>query len=234
MLSVEIWSDVVCPWCAIGKARFDQALEGFGRADEVVVRWRSFELDPGAPARREGDYVSMLAAKYRTSAAGAQEMIDRMTDSAAAEGLSFDFSIAQPGNTFDAHRVIHLAQDRGLQHQVKDRFLRGYHSEGAAIGDHEEIQRMAVEAGLDEVEVKEVLASDAYADAVRADEEQAVEYGISGVPFFVIDGRIGVSGAQPPEVLLQALRQAWPEPEPLRMVQPDAAETGDACGIDGC
>ncbi len=232
MREVQIWSDVVCPWCAIGKARFDRALQDFEHADEVTVRWRSFELDPQAPATRDGDYATMLAAKYRTSTEQAQGMIDRMTQSAADEGLHFDFSIARPGNTFDAHRVIHLAQARGLQQQVKDRFLRGYHSEGAAIGLHEEIQRLAVEAGLDEVEVKEVLAGDAYAADVRADEAQAMEYGISGVPFFVIDGRYGVSGAQPPEMILEALRKAWPAQPLLDVMAPPA--DGDACGIDGC
>lgn len=232
-MNVEIWSDVVCPWCAIGKARFEQALESFPQRDEVTVTWRSFELDPQAPKRREGDYVSMLAKKYGTSPSQAQQMIDRMTDSAAEEGLTFDFSIAKPGNTFDAHRLLHLARDRGLQNQLKDRLLRAYHSEGQAIGDHDTLQRLAVEVGLDEVEVKEALASDAYADAVRADETQARQYGISGVPFFVLDGRIGISGAQPAEVMVEALRQAWPDDEPLQVVGSSSVD-GDACGIDGC
>lgn len=241
MLTVEIWSDVVCPWCAIGKARFEKALEDCGRADEVAVRWRSFELDPQAPRRREGDYATMLARKYRTSVDQAQQMIDRMTASAAAEGLTFDFSVAKPGNTFDAHRLLHLAADRDqqdgrpyeLQSRLKDRLLRGYHAEGEAVGDHETLRRLAVDAGLDEVEVKETLAGDAYASAVRADEEQAQHYGISGVPFFVLDRRIGVSGAQPAHVMADALRQAWPDTAPLQVVQP-AGQDGDSCDVDGC
>ncbi len=237
-MNVEIWSDVVCPWCAIGKARFEQALESFPQRDEVTVTWRSFELDPQAPKRREGDYVSMLAKKYGTSAAQAQQMIDRMTDSAAEEGLDFDFSIAKPGNTFDAHRLLHLATDPdtrsgGLQNRLKDRLLLAYHSQGEAIGDHDTLQRLAVEVGLDEVEVKETLTGDGYADAVRADENQARTYGISGVPFFVLDGRIGISGAQPSDVMLEGLRQAWPETAPLQIIGSAAAE-GDTCGIDGC
>lgn len=204
---VEIWSDVVCPWCAVGKARFEQALGAYEHAEEVEVRWRSFELDPNRAATTDTDYTGMLARKYRTSREQAQAMIDRMTEAGAAEGVEFRFDRARPGNTFDAHRVLHLAADRGRQHEVKDRFLRGYHSEGVPIADHAALVDLATDAGLDGDEVAEVLASDAYAEAVRADEAQAYEYGISGVPFFVLDRRVGVAGAQPSEQLLAALRQ---------------------------
>lgn len=207
-MDVEIWSDVVCPWCAVGKRRFEAALDRFEHADEVSVRWRSFELDPSAPRRRDGDYVEHLAAKYGTSREDARRMIDRMTATGAAVGLDMRFDIARPGNTFDAHRLLHLAADRGRQAEVKERFVTAYLSEGAAVGDPDVLRRLAVEAGLDEDEVVEVLDSDAYAEAVRADERQAAEYGIRGVPFFVLDGRFGVSGAQPPEALVDALRQA--------------------------
>lgn len=220
-MQVEIWSDVVCPWCAVGKARFEQALDVFAHRAAVTLRWRSFELDPSAPAAVEGPYVERLAAKYGTSVAGAQTMLDQMVAQGAAEGLEFRFDIARPGNTFDAHRLLHLAADRGLQHQVKDRFLAAYHSQGAAIGEHAALQRQATEAGLDEVEVKQVLAGDAYADAVRADERQAAVYGIRGVPFFVLDGRLGVSGAQPADVLRNALQQAWDTRAPLTVLGTD-------------
>lgn len=204
---VEIWSDVVCPWCAVGKARFEQALDAFEHAEVVEVRWRSFELDPNRPATTDTDYVTMLARKYRTGRDQAEAMIDRMTQAGAAEGIEFRFDLARPGNTFDAHRVLHLAADRGRQHEVKERFLTGYHSEGVPIADHGALADLATDAGLDGDEVNEVLASDAYAEAVRADEAQAYEYGISGVPFFVLDRRAGVSGAQPSQHLLTALRQ---------------------------
>jgi len=207
-VQVEIWSDVVCPWCAVGKARFEAALAQYEHADEVDVRWRSFELDPNAPASRDVDYVTMLATKYRTSRDQAQAMIDRMTQAGADDGIEFRFDIARPGNTFDAHRVLHLAADHGRQHETKQRFLAGYHSEGVPIADHGAITALAVDAGLVEDEIADVLATDRYADAVRADEGQAHEYGISGVPFFVFEQRVGVSGAQPTEHLLQGLRQA--------------------------
>ena len=236
---VEIWSDVVCPWCAIGKARFERALADAPYRDEVEVVWRSFELDPHAPPTRDGDYATMLATKYRATRDQAQAMIDRMVDTAAGEGLAFDFDIAKPGNTFDAHRVLHLARDRGRQIAVKDRFLRGYHSEGAAIGDHATITRLAAEAGLDAVEVGEVLASDRYADAVRADEEQAYEYGCSGVPFFVLDRRFAIPGAQPVDVMRQALDRAHAAGGPLEVVtsaggQDHAHRAGDACADGAC
>lgn len=204
---VEIWSDVVCPWCAVGKARFEQALDAYEHADLVEVRWRSFELDPNRAATTDTDYTELLARKYRTSREQAQAMIDRMTDAGAAEGVEFRFDLARPGNTFDAHRVLHLAADRGRQHEVKDRFLSGYHSEGVPIADHGALVDLATDAGLDGDEVGDVLASDAYAEAVRADEAQAYEYGISGVPFFVLDRRVGIAGAQPSGQLLSALRQ---------------------------
>lgn len=238
MMDVEIWSDVVCPWCAVGKVRFERALAAFAHRDEVTVRWRSFELDRHAPASRDGDYAAMLAAKYRTTTDQAQAMIDRMVEQGAAEGLDFRFDIVRPGNTFDAHRVLHLAADHGLQHDVKNRFLDAYHSQGEEVGDHEVLARLAGEAGMDPEAVRSMLATDEYAEAVRADEEQAVEYGISGVPFFVFDRRIGVSGAQPTEVLLQALEQAWAargaDTDPAASGADHEHGAGDACGVDGC
>jgi predicted DsbA family dithiol-disulfide isomerase len=226
-LLVEIWSDVVCPWCAIGRARFAEALDRFPHADEVEVVWRSFELDPHAPTEREGDYAAMLAAKYRTSPAEAQGMIDRMTQVAADEGLDFRFDRVRPGNTFDAHRLLHLARERGLQHELKGRFLDAYMTEGEPIGDPATLRGLAVEVGLDDDEVAEVLAGARYADEVRADAEQAHEYGIGGVPFFVFDARFGVSGAQPAEVLLQALDEAHATASPLAMVGAAAPEAHD-------
>lgn len=230
-MQIDIWSDVVCPWCAVGKARFERAVEGFDHRDEITVRWRSFELDPGAPTSVEGPYVQRLADKYGTSTAGAQDMIDRMTRQAADEGLTFRFDIARPGNTFDAHRLLHLAADRGLQDQVKSRFLDGYLSEGVEIGRPEALQELATQAGLEDVEVKELLATDAYAQAVRADERQAASYGIRGVPFFVIDGRLGVSGAQSAEVLRNAMEQAV-ETAPTLVVDHD--HPGDSCADGSC
>ena len=230
-MRVEIWSDVVCPWCYVGKRRFEAALAQFPHADEVEVVWRSFELDPGAPTERTGDYVTHLAQKYGRSRADAQGMLDSMTATAAEAGLDFRFDRARPGNTFDAHRVLHLAADRGVQGALKERLLRATFTEGEPIADRDALVRLATEVGLDPDEVREVLATDRYAEAVRADEAQAAAFGIRGVPFFVVDRTYGVSGAQPSDALLQVLEQAWSE-RPLTMV---AAATGTAaCESDGC
>ena len=232
-MQVEIWSDVVCPWCYVGKRRFETALASFEHRADVEVHWRSFELDPDAPAIRDGDPVQRLADRYGMTRAQALAADARLTDMAAAEGLEFHLDTARGGNTFDAHRLLHLAADKGIQDAVKERLMRAYFSESEPVGDPEALTRLAVDAGLDEIDVKTVLTSDRYAADVIADEQQAAAYGISGVPFFVVDGRYGVSGAQPPDVLLQTMRTAYAEAHPLTMVttSADAACEGDACAV---
>jgi predicted DsbA family dithiol-disulfide isomerase len=226
---VEIWSDIACPWCYIGKRRFEAALEQFEHRDDVRVTWRSFELDPGAPAEREGDRAEHLARKYGSSVEQARQMQDHMTEVAAGEGLGFRFDISRSGNTFDAHRVLHLADAHGLQDAMKERLMRAYLGEGELISDHATLERLAVEAGLPADEVRDVLATDRYAAEVREDERTASSLGISAVPFFVVDRAMGASGAQPPEVLGELLRRAW-DARPAISVVAD----GDTCGIDGC
>lgn len=232
-MKVEIWSDVVCPWCYVGKRRFETALAAFEHRADVEVSWRSFELDPDAPPVREGDPVQGLADKYGMSRAQALAANARLTDMAAAEGLEFHLDGARGGNTFDAHRLIHLAGEKGIQDAVKERFMRAYFTDNEPVGDAETLTRLAVEAGLDETEVKTVLTSGQYATDVIADEQQAAAYGISGVPFFVVDGRYGVSGAQSPDVLLQTLRTAYAEANPLTMVTTSGEGVceGDACAV---
>jgi predicted DsbA family dithiol-disulfide isomerase len=232
-MKVEIWSDVVCPWCYVGKRRFETALATFEHRADVEVHWRSFELDPDAPAIREGDPVQRLSDKYGMTRAQALAADARLTDMAAAEGLEFHLDTARGGNTFDAHRLLHLAAEKGLQDAVKERFMRAYFTESEPVGDPETLTRLAVDAGLDETDVKTVLTSGQYATDVIADEQQAAAYGISGVPFFVVDGRYGVSGAQSPDVLLQTLRTAYAEANPLTMVtaSADAGCEGEACAV---
>ncbi len=230
-LRVDIWSDVVCPWCYVGKRRFEAALQRFAHRDDVEVVWRSFELDSAAPPSPDqpGSYAQRLAVKYRCSLEQAQGMIDSMTATAAQEGLDFRFDLARPGNTFDAHRLLHLARQSGRQDELKERLDRATFTEGSPASDRRALAALAVEVGLDGAEVAEVLSSDRYAEAVRADEAQAAAYGISGVPFYVVDGRYGVSGAQPADLLLQVLEQAWSERRPLDLVPAG----GNAPGCDG-
>lgn len=208
-MDVEIWSDVACPWCYIGKRRFEAALSQFEHGEDVQVRWRSFELDGEAPHERMGDRTEHLAKKYGMTVEQAREAGQRLTDVAASEGLGFRFEISRAGNTFDAHRIIHLAEEHELQDAMKERLLRAYFTEGELMSDHDTLTRLAVEVGLDEQEVRETLAGDRFTAEVREDERMAGELGISAVPTFVVDRKLGTSGAQPPEALLELLREGW-------------------------
>jgi predicted DsbA family dithiol-disulfide isomerase len=229
-MRIDIWSDVVCPWCWIGKRRLETALADFPQ--EVDVHWHAFELDPSAPATREGSYDERLASKYGCSVAEAAGMTARMTSVGAADGLDFRFDLAQPGNTFAAHQLLHLAGEHGLQGAMKERLFRATFTDGEPVGDVETLVRLAADVGLDPAEARSALTDARHADDVRADEQQAVALGITGVPFFVIDRTYGVSGAQPAEVLLQVLEQAWREAAPLQMV--GAPGAGDGCEGDAC
>jgi predicted DsbA family dithiol-disulfide isomerase len=229
-MHVEIWSDIACPWCYVGKRRFEAALAAFEHRDDVTVTWRSFELDPSAPADRGVDAATHLADKYGTSREQAVAMNEKMTSTAAGEGLDFHFERVRGGNMFDAHRVVHLAKAHGLQDAMKERLMRAYLTEGELMSDHAVLQRLAAEVGLPEDEVRDLLATDRFADAVRDDERTASALGIHAVPFFVVDRRIGASGAQPPEVLGELLRRAWADSQPAIPV----VAAGDTCGVDGC
>jgi predicted DsbA family dithiol-disulfide isomerase len=238
-VKVDIWSDVVCPWCAIGRARFEAALAGFPHRDDVQVRWHSFELNPQAPREYPEPLADHLAAKYGVSVEQAHDMHRNMTEVAAADGLDFHFERARSGNTFDAHRLLHHAFDTGgaaLQDRLKERLFQAYLTDGEPIGAPEALVRVAEQAGLDAGAVRAVLDSDRYGDAVREDETQARRYGITGVPFFVIDEKYGVSGAQPASALLQALDTAWAESNPLTVLTPSGARSGEdgACSDGGC
>ena len=238
VVNIEIWSDIVCPWCYIGKRRFEEALRHFAHREDVTVIWRSFELDPHAPPVRPGDLATNLGRKYGLDRAGALRAIEHMTAQAAGEGLSYDLEHARGGNTFDAHRLLHLAAERGIQDQVKEAFLAAYHVEGVAIGDRAALAGVAVDAGLAAADVDAVLTGDAFAEAVRADEDEAGELGIGGVPFFVIDRRFAVSGAQPADVILSALDRAWQKAHPLRFVgstpPADGSPTPEGCADGSC
>jgi predicted DsbA family dithiol-disulfide isomerase len=227
-VDVEIWSDIACPWCYIGKRRFEAALAEFEHRDDVRVTWRSFELDPSAPHEREGENATRIAEKYGITVERAREMGRTVTDAAAGEGLDFHLDIQRSGTTFDGHRVIHLAAERGLQDAMKERLLHAYFTEGQLVSDHETLVRLAVEVGLDEDEVRATLASDRFAADVRGDEQLAGQFGISAVPTFVVDRAIGASGAHPPEALLQLLEQGWERREPVTVIA-----GGETCGVDG-
>jgi predicted DsbA family dithiol-disulfide isomerase len=227
-MHVEIWSDIACPWCYVGKRRFEAALAAFEHRDEVQVTWRSFELDPYAPPARAQDGATHLAEKYGCSREEALAMQRRMTAAAARDGLDFRFDIARGGNTFDAHRLIQLAASHGLQDAMKERLMRAYLTEGLLVADHATLERLAAEVGLPGDDVRGMLAGDRFAADVRDDERTAASLGIRSVPFFVVDRAVGAAGAHPPEALLELLRQARAANPPIPV-----AAAGDACAIDG-
>jgi predicted DsbA family dithiol-disulfide isomerase len=207
-MRVDIWSDVVCPWCYVGKARFENALSDFPHRDQVEVVYRSFELDPGYPAGMRETARAMLRRKYGMPEEQARAAEERLAGLAQAEGLGFDPD-RPVGNTYDLHRVIHLARAKGLQQELLTALNQAYFARGRQVFDRDVITEVAAAAGLDAGAVTEVLDSDEYAGAVRQDEREARDLGISGVPFFVFDMALGVSGAQPAETFTEALNQAW-------------------------
>lgn len=217
MINVEIWSDVVCPFCYIGKRKFEQALSEFPLRDQVNVVWRSFELDPGARPKPGQTLTQTLAHKYGQSEAWAEQMQQGVAASAAQVGLNFQLHKALPVNTFDAHRLIHLATQHGLQDVAEERLFKAYFEEGADIGNREILVKLGSEIGLHEDEISRVLDSEQFSEAVRRDESEAQTLGIRGVPFFVLNNKYGISGAQPKEVFLEALQQVWNESKPLEM-----------------
>ncbi|MGW0184817.1 DsbA family oxidoreductase [Streptomyces sp. NPDC003362] len=232
-MRVEIWSDIACPWCYVGKARFEKALAAFPHRDEVEVVHRSFELDPGRANGDTGPVIPMLARKYGMSEEQAQAAEDNLGAQAAAEGLAYRTRGRDHGNTFDMHRLLHHAKQYGRQGElIQLLYEANFAEEQSVFDDTERLVQIAVAAGLDAAEARTVLADpDAYAAEVRADEQEAAQLGATGVPFFVLDRKYGISGAQPADVFTQALTQAWGERSPLTLIDQGDA---DACGPDGC
>jgi predicted DsbA family dithiol-disulfide isomerase len=232
---IEIWSDVVCPWCYIGKRHLEEALASFEHADEVEVTYRSYELDPSAPQVPTETTEQALAKKFGTDVAGVRELMKRTDGPAEAAGLHFVHGQAAHARTVDAHRLLHLALDHGVQLELKEALLAAYFLRGESMGDHAVLRDVALSVGLPAERVDAVLGSDEYADAVAADIAQARAYGANGVPFFVVDATYGVSGAQPTEVFGQLLDQAWRESHPqVQLATVDGATDAEACGPDGC
>jgi len=211
-MDVHIWSDVVCPWCYLGKRRFEHALALFGHRDEIRVTHRSFQLDPSRPRHQTMSRREMLQSKYQLSEQQVRDMDARMEHLADVEGLEYHLTDAGlTGNTLDAHQLLHLGKARGIQDAVIERLYRAYFTEQRSVFDRDSLVTLAGEAGLDQSEARDVLERDAYVDAVTGDVREARALGVSGVPFFVLGGRYGVSGAQATEVFTDALTKAWEE-----------------------
>jgi len=235
-MKIEIWSDVACPWCYIGKRRFETALAAFPHRDAVEVQWRSFQLDPSLPEHYDGTELDYLSTRKGMAPDQVAGMFEHVASLASAEGLNYRFDAVVVANSFTAHRLIHLAAAHGKQDAAKERLLSDHFEHGRDIGSREYLTALGLDLGIAAAELEELFSSDKYADDVRQDFAEARALGVSGVPFFVIDRKFGLSGAQPAETFSAALDQAWQESHPLVMADAGAAAGTDtgACGPDGC
>lgn len=245
-VKIEIWSDVACPWCFIGKRRFEKALEAFPHRDEVDVHWRSYQLDPSIPEHYDGTELSYLSERKGMAPEQVRTMFGHVTEQAAGEGLAYDFDTVVVANSFTAHRLIHLAAQSGKADEAKERLLSDHFERGKDIGSPEYLRSLGAELGLPSQDVEELFTTDKYADAVREDIAEARAIGVSGVPFFVFDRKYGVSGAQSSETFTQVLDEVWQESHPLLTpaavgaataggaTADDAELNGQTCGPDGC
>jgi predicted DsbA family dithiol-disulfide isomerase len=239
-MRIDVWSDVVCPWCYIGKRRLEQALAE--TSDTPTIIWHSFQLDPSSTNDDPRDLATRLGEKYGRGPEWGLQANAHVTEIAAELGLEYHLDQAKSANTVDAHRLMHLARvmvDAGevpadTQDRLSERLLKAYFTDGLPVGDHSTLTDLATESGLPSDRVREVLASTTYAEEVEADQAQALAYGANGVPFFVIDEKYGVSGAQPVEVFQEALRRANADRKPITLVTSPAATDDSACGPDGC
>ncbi|WP_369139245.1 DsbA family oxidoreductase [Modestobacter versicolor] len=230
-MQVEVWSDVVCPWCYIGKRKLETALSRFAHADEVEVVWRSFQLDPSVPEGHTEPTLPALAAKYGRSEAEMAGQMRRVEEVAAAEGLHYDLVQGVSGNTLLAHQLLHLAAEHGLGGALKERLLHAHFEEHRSVFDIDALVPLAVEVGLDEAEVRAALADLRFLPAVHEDIATARALGATGVPFFVVDRAYGAAGAQPAETLLELLERAWAASHPLVTVPAAEGCADGTCSV---
>ncbi|MDR6640260.1 putative DsbA family dithiol-disulfide isomerase [Paenarthrobacter nitroguajacolicus] len=230
-MKIEIWSDVACPWCYIGKRRFETALAQFPHRDSVDIEWKSYQLDPSVPEHYDGTELDYLSKRKGMAPEQVKQMFGHVTETAKGEGLDYHFDKVVVANSFTAHRLIHLAATHGRQDAAKEQLLSDHFEHGKDIGNHEYLTELGARLELPADEVAELFTSDRYTDEVNQDINEARAIGVTGVPFFVIDRKYGISGAQPAELFSQALNQAWQEANPLI---PVGASDAEACGPDGC
>jgi len=232
-MQIDIWSDIMCPFCYIGKRKLEGALQQFDHKDNVTINWHSFQLDPKIAYQPGKDIHSYLAERKGQSREWSVKIHDQMTQTAKAEELTYNFDTAVIANSFDAHRLIQLAKKHGLGEAAEERLFKAYFTDGKNISDHNTLMQIGIDIGLKVVEIGEMLNSDAYANEVEKDIETAESLGIRGVPFFVIDGKYGISGAQPKEVFLDGLQQAWQAYEQETALASADYTLGDVCEPGG-
>ncbi|HWO95454.1 MAG TPA: DsbA family oxidoreductase [Bacillus sp. (in: firmicutes)] len=235
-MKIEVWSDFACPFCYIGKRRLEEALEKFPHRDQVEVVFKSFELDPHASRDTDLSIHEIIAQKYGTSVEQAKKMNEGVIQQAASVGLDFQFETLIRTNTFDAHRLAKFAEAKGKGAEVTERLLKAYFTDSKHLGDRKTLTELAAEAGLDQNEAEAVLKGNDYETAVRADEREAREIGVQGVPFFVLNNKYAISGAQPTEVFAGALQKVWEEEnaKPALQSLSPTNDQGAVCTEDGC
>lgn len=233
-LKIQIWSDILCPFCYIGKRRLEGALAQFEHQDAVEIEWKSFQLDANFIASPDDNIIDHLAEKYRKDSEWAQEMVDNMTQNAKNSGLDFHFEKAVLANSFKAHRLLHLAKKHHVGNELKELLFKAYLTDGKNIDDLQTLSELGQEAGLNPATVEEVLHSTAYAKEVQEDIEMAQRIGIQGVPFFVFDNKYAVSGAQNIETFVKTLEKVWKEGHFASPVTLLDSQDGESCGIEGC
>jgi predicted DsbA family dithiol-disulfide isomerase len=233
-LKVQIWSDIMCPFCYIGKRRIEEALQNFEHKEAVEIEWKSYQLDANFIASPEDNMVEHLAEKYRKDNDWAQNMLDNMTQNAKTAGLDFHFEKAVLANSFNAHRLLHLAKKYNLANDLEELLFKAYLTEGKNVNDLDTLSKLGIEVGLDSEEITQVMNSDTYGAEVKKDQEEANAIGVQGVPFFVLDNKYAISGAQPATAFLETLEKVWEEGKFDSKVTVLNTTDGDSCGIDGC
>jgi predicted DsbA family dithiol-disulfide isomerase len=233
-LKIQIWSDVMCPFCYIGKRRIEEALSLFDNKDSIAIEWKSFQLDPSFVATPNESIIDHLAEKYRKDTDWAQTMVDNMTENAKRSGLDFHFEKAILANSLNAHRLLHLAKKHNLSNELEELLFKAYLTDGKDVNDLKTLELLGLEVGLEKEAIENVLHSDLYANEVRQDQEQAQSIGVTGVPFFVFDNKYAVSGAQATDVFLKTLEKSWEEGNYKTKLQLQNTTDENSCGIDGC
>jgi predicted DsbA family dithiol-disulfide isomerase len=233
-LKIQIWSDVMCPFCYIGKRKIEEALSQFDNKDSVAIEWKSFQLDPSFVATPNENIVDHLAEKYRKDTDWAQTMIENMTENAKNSGLEFHFEKAILANSLNAHRLMHLAKEHNLSNELKELLFKAYLTDGKNVNDLNTLESLGLEIGLKKDVIDNVLNSDLYATEVRKDQEIAQSLGVTGVPFFVFDNKYAVSGAQATDVFLKTLEKSWEEGNFETKLKLQNETDANSCGIDGC
>ena len=233
-LKIQIWSDIVCPFCYIGKRRLEQALAQFGHQDAIEIEWKSFQLDPYFIAEENDNLAEHLAEKYQKNKEWALEMLENTTQNAAQTGLEFHFEKSIMANTFKAHRLLHLAKKQKLGNTLKELLFKAYFTDGKNVDDNDTLKQIGLEAGLETNSIDNVLHSDEFSEEVRQDIELAQKIGIQGVPFFVFENKYAISGAQYKETFIKTFEKVWEEGQFDSKITILNNENNASCGINGC